>query len=177
MKAAILCPGPSLEKFPGRDGFDLLIGVNRAATKIAVDVWACGDWPLQQQVYENVIGSPILFTALNSSETILHGFTDAPQRHPCVPWRGEVRIFENIDPGIKSVDWDFFTFNAAIGYAVVAGANQIKAFGADWSGTKDFDGVEAGNTRTIDRWQLERWMFAEMKKELAQRGISLERIT
>ena len=54
-RAALLCPGSSIAGYPGRDGFDLVIGVNRAALMVPVDAWACMDWPLLQKSREQVI--------------------------------------------------------------------------------------------------------------------------
>ncbi len=175
MKSALLCPGPSLTRFPGRRGYDLLIGVNRAPIAFACDVWACGDWPLyckienDREIQAQVIGSPLWFTAANSAEEVW-------ERH--TRWRGEVRTFESIDPGIAGIDWDFFTFTAAIGYAAWRGATTIDVYGADWSGVKDFDGAAGASpeNRTGDRWTQERWMFGVMQSELKARGVVLERI-
>ena len=45
MKAALLCPGPSLSRYEPRPA-DLVAGVNRAATAFAVDAWVAMDPPL-----------------------------------------------------------------------------------------------------------------------------------
>jgi hypothetical protein len=169
MTAAILCPGPSLCEFDrtANRGGDLRIGVNRAATLIPCDVWCATDYPLYERARSQVLGSPIWFTAEASAEQI-------DQRG--IRWRGQVITCESIPDPFKTVDWDFFSLLAAIGYAVHAGCRRIEVYGADWSGVKDFDGVEAGNTRHDERWKLESSLFELARQELAGRGITIIRM-
>jgi hypothetical protein len=197
MKIAILCPGPSIDRFPGRhpvDGStppDLVIGVNRAATRVACDVWASGDiWPLESpmlRVNHHVIGArdvdqgggipcPIWLTATETHEWAIRNN---------IRWPGEIRHFDQLKPGITSIDWTFYTLFAAIAYAVCEISKlptphscppMISIYGADWKGTNDFDGIEAGLTRDDNRWRTEREMFERLQEELAGRGIALHRI-
>jgi hypothetical protein len=167
MKAAILCPGPSLSEFDRAAEYDLRVGVNRAATLIPCDVWCATDHPLYERVQRQVLGAPIWFTAQASADQIHERGTR---------WRGQVITCESIPDPYKTVDWDFFSLLAAIGYAVHAGCKRIEVYGADWSGVKDFDGVEAGNTRSDDRWKLESNLFELARQELAARGITVLRM-
>lgn len=70
MRVAMLSPGPSLVKYPGRNGYDLVIGVNRVPFKHECDWWSLADDtaylqrdkgdPLTWGRHER-IGSPRLF--------------------------------------------------------------------------------------------------------------------
>ena len=43
MRVAMLSPGPSLEKYSGRDGYDLVVGVNRVVFQHECDWWSLAD--------------------------------------------------------------------------------------------------------------------------------------
>lgn len=164
MIVAILCPGPSLARF-GWQSQDLIIGVNRAAVRFVCDVWAAGDLPLIEKVRDEVLGKPTLFTSANAAALI----TPA--------WPNRVVEFESLyDASQERVRWHMFTATAALWYAASQGATAIRVFGADWSGTKDFDGVAAGMNRSDARWELEAGIWNVISVELAGRGVSVDRV-
>lgn len=147
MKVAILNPGPSLSMYDDgggdlRGGYDLVVGVNRAATKHRCDVWLACDVPAVQNFGKDVIGSPLLVTGTES-----WGVIDANHW-----WRGEMiaqdKYLSVMDHGNG---WTTFSCTSAIAYAAFRGATEIDLYGADWSGEKDFDGVAAGENRSESR--------------------------
>lgn len=168
MKSAILCPGPSLCDTWEDDFEGLTIGVNRAAIRFPVDVWACGDWPCYEQHSKSVIGSPRLLIAQDGERHIFdHG----------IPWRGNIETFESmfsfLGPFYGGTRWTFVTATAAIVYAAFRGSEEIHLFGSDLSGTKDFDGVEAGNNRSSERWKEEGRIINRVSEVLVERRITI----
>lgn len=169
MKAAILCPGPSVKMFGGREGYSLTVGVNRAPLWYAVDVWAATDYPTVERFGGDVIGTPALLTSPEATSWF---------RDHAGPWRGVTielqTLHEFLNPSL--IDWPLFSFTAAIVYSAAKGAIEIECFGVDWSGTADADGREAGGNRSIDRWLLESRLFAALQTWLAARKVQLMRV-
>jgi hypothetical protein len=170
MRVALLCPGPSLAAYPGRSGFDLVLGVNRAAIAHGCDVWVACDVPCVRQHMEAVQGMPLLLTGMESSGTL---DTDHPR------YRGPITDIRPLltfcDPGWS---WQSFSASCAFVYAVAQGATRIDLWGADWSGTADHDGAEAGQNRSPERWQWERNIFLNLLFPWAEsRGITVVRHT
>ena len=168
MKAIILSPGASLAHYTPQPA-DLVLGVNRAAVGFPCDVWVAGDLPLIHRIYEQVIGSPLLVSYSVSLDNL---------RDRNWVWRGETFAWTRLadaylHPSI--VNWPWCSFTAAIVYAAWRGAATIDVYGADWKGTADFDGVEAGKNRTDARWKEEQSIFAALQKVLGDKGIRLER--
>lgn len=155
MKISVLCPGPSLSLFPGGNGFDLTIGVNRTVLAHKCDVWACGDYPLVEKVRGDVIGSPVLFTAATSDNYLRD---HSPAHDTPKPWR-EVTTFESLyDFCDRYFQWDTFSATAAIVYAAWSCGGKpgvIHSFGVDWSGELDWDGTGGFGNRSVERWQFE----------------------
>jgi hypothetical protein len=167
MKAAILCPGPSLQRAI-IDGHDLTIGVNRAAAFTSCDVWAAGDIPMLTDHRPKVIGSPELLTAAN---------TAAYLRDHATAWPGKVTEFEDLfgflDP--HALPWTLFTFTASIVFAAWRGATEIDVHGCDWRGLEDFDGWAQAGNRSDERWKLESQIYARLADTLAGRGVTVRR--
>lgn len=117
---------------------------------------------------DEVLGSPTLVTLGQTIETLnSHGFK----------WRGGIHkwdVGKSVIPD-PPVQWGLFTFTAAIVYAAWRGATEIDVFGADWAGKLDLDGVEAGRTRSDERWKLERAIFGVLQIELGKKGVALNR--
>lgn len=177
LRIAILSCGPSLNLYPGPDGYDSVITVNRAALKFASDVWCANDWIYEEDGYPlggvknlaaSVIGNPVLLTGKNSAESLArHG----------IPWRGETVTIESwwADYQPRTLGWSIFSATTALGYAAHLGAKEIDAFGFDWSGTADADGVVACRNRTDERWKQEREIFEATAGMLKERGVSVVR--
>ena len=169
-RAAILCPGPSLFRLTDRpDDCELVIGVNRAATVHVCDAWAGCDLPMILDHGTSVIGSPLL---LADDATIgeLHR-RDANWRGATFD-RGRLSGFCP-----ESLEWRLFSATTALVYAAFTGAQRIEVFGADWHGTADFDGQQAGKNRSPARWELERAIWEKrLVPWLAEQAITVHRV-
>lgn len=64
----------------------------------------------------------------------------------------------------------------AVLLAFSLGATTIDVYGADWTGTRDYDGVEAGENRTPDRWDAERHDWDILTAWLNERGVIARRV-
>lgn len=163
MNTAIICPGPSLTKtflkhFDGR-----VIAVNRAARQFDSDVWVCGDWELYEAVHRTVCGLPKLLCPRS---------TTIQARHHEIPWRGDVIEYESLYGRMAMHhDWQWSTLTVAIAYAAKTAQSEypeIDLFGADWSGTADFDGAtefapaKPFRDRSPRRWQDEMTKVMEL---------------
>ena len=147
---------------------DLVVGVNRAATSVTCNVWVAADSPLIEREAENVKGSPLLVTSPNSIDVLRdHKFT----------WRGKV-FDETKMFGFAPHPLNYVTFSSTIAlvYCGFVGATEVDVYGADWSGTADFDGKVAGLNRSADRWKLEREIWGNViVPYLSERGITVTR--
>jgi hypothetical protein len=167
MKIAVLCPGPSLTRFPGRGDYAAVIGVNRAACHVSCDWWACGDHPLISRIHGDVIGKPALFTALA-------GFDHLNQHGP--RWRGKTLTFNAAFAHFPQTwEWDLFSATAAAVLAAHLGGTRIDIWGSDLTGTRDWDGVEAGANRTDERWRCEAGIWRRLSSVLGERGCEVTR--
>ncbi|HEY1190585.1 MAG TPA: hypothetical protein VGE74_23330 [Gemmata sp.] len=174
MRAAILNPGPCLDLYPGRAGYDLVVGVNRAATRHPVDVWVATDpQPVRDHFHAVVSAStgvpPLLVTGVETWGTL---DTDVP-RYP-----GEIiDQARYIDAAPAEYSWTSFSGLSAIVYAASRGATEIDVYGADWRGTLDFDGAAAGENREPARWEWERSVFLNLlAPHFRTRGVILRRV-
>lgn len=171
MKAALLCPGPSLATYQPA-GADLTVGVNRAATRFACDAWVCGDPPLIQQVGEQVTGLPLLITSVDGHQV----YRDFPRDFGKPLWRGECLCWTAaMEFCPHEYNWVMFSATAALVYCGFCGATGVDVYGADWSGTADFDGVQAGKNRSEERWKLERGIWRAIVGWMGERGITVNR--
>lgn len=161
--------------YPG--GGDLILGVNRAATLHPCDVWVAIDWRSRGDAITNggveawsdqVIGTPLLVIGHDGNASLdIHR----------IPYRGEVCEIESwwwpYEP--TTLGWSLYSATTALMYAHHKGAKTIDVYGADWSGTQDWDGVVAGGTRTEQRWERERTIWGEVAKHIEQRGTKVNR--
>jgi hypothetical protein len=149
------------------------IAVNRAATRFACDVWACGDAPAVRSSRDRLVGRPrLLCTESGLGE--LKGSGE--------PWLGAFETFESLfgylHPEAGGTRWSLLTCTAAIVYAAARCGDgaDIELFGSDLAGTEDFDGVEAGGNRSDDRWLLELRIIARLRDVLSCRGVRITRM-
>lgn len=154
MKVAVLCPGKSIETFKP-DGYDKVIGVNRAVAFSACDFWMCLDDP--KQVVATLEGGP-----------------GAVKGRPVVDqWPKQLKALEaRCD---HQIEWRKHSSIAAIGVAVLKGATEIDVYGMDWSGDQDWTGKRYGS-RDENRWNDERALYGEIAKRLDEWGIKLTRV-
>jgi hypothetical protein len=160
LKAIVLSPGPSLARYVPQPA-DLIVAVNRAGLVHHCDYWAALDYCMIRDFGPQVIGTPHLFTR-QTTYIDTRGMTERFK---------EVRLLESC----KLRSPKFRTMHAAISFAYDMGATEIRVFGADWSGTKDFDGSEAGEDRTESRWADEQQVYCDLVNELAKRDVTVTR--
>ena len=170
MKAAVLCPGPSLGACKLRAGFDLVIGVNRA-----VNFAACGYWSLSDgaRVFNDSrpIGMPVLITS-RSMHTDMARTAPESRNHDYLDLYDIATRYP-----FKPIDWALFSTTTAIVASAYLGAKSIDVYGADMAGTLDFDGHHADHyQRDDDRWRREAGILGQVKAMLARDGISVQRI-
>ena len=148
MNATLLCPGPSLAKYSPDKRSGWVVGVNRAAILHECDVWAATDLPLIKHTMP--LGTPTLLT-IDATRDSLH--------RRGKPWPWLVITHTGIAGETvtnKQHPWTRYTATAALQYLKWIGATRVDVYGADWSGTLDWDGASAGERRTDERWAEER---------------------
>jgi hypothetical protein len=170
MHAIILCPGPSLATYAAHSA-DLVIGVNRAALAHECNVWATLDYPMIRDNADKLLGRPNLLTR---RQTLI----DIARRPARLQRFAEVRMVDDLDDFCPpTLGYGRFSSAAALIYAAERGATQIDVYGADWAGTADFDGVNAGENRGAARWQAEAELWlGHLVPWLAHRGVKVNRL-
>lgn len=165
---AILCPGESLAEHKP-EAAHLTIAVNRAALAFECDVWAAMDYPMIRDNWRDVRGYPTLLSRRQTIEDI------GRQPERLHRFNGVIAV-EDVVPKLQPPTETFLTASFALMYAVERGAMKIKVYGADWYGTKDYDGIEAGENRTEDRWAKERHEWEDVLLPwLTEQGVKVER--
>jgi hypothetical protein len=165
---AILCPGPSLAGFLAAPvQHQLYIGVNRAVIAYPCDYWAFND--AEPFSWFEPQGRPVCFT----SEA-------AFARIPVSPRLAEFEwlYYRDInttcpsDPG-----WVNFTMTTALVLAEHLGAARVMMYGADQTGTDDWDGPpqRGRDARHEYRWQNERHKTGHVLEWMARRGVRVSR--
>lgn len=166
MNATLLCPGPSLANYRPSTSTGIIIGVNRAATLHACDVWAATDIPLIKRT--TPLGTPVLLTIEATRDSLI-------RRGRAWPY-GVVTHTDMAGgtPTNNGTPWTRFTATAALKYAAWTGATRIDVYGADMAGELDWDGTKAGEWRDEDRWREERDIWnrtvAEIGVEVIRHG-------
>lgn len=164
--AVILCPGPSLAAVAEVPRADLVIGVNRAATRFRCTHWAALDWPLVEQEIANVVGQPCLITKGENHHRL----------------RGrDISCFavENFREKVpETLGWTNFSATAALAWCLtLTRVKDVTVYGADWAvGAPDFDGVMASANRTADRFAWEAGVWARLCVYARERGVVVERV-
>lgn len=164
-KVAILSPGPSLKQYPGRSGYDLLIGVNRVVSAIECDWWSAMD--ILMVTEEMPFGQPRLFTIMDTETSI----------PPLIKLRRFKEILTHeemtINPG---TGWNIFSAPAALMLALHLGATSIDAWGCDMEGTSDWDGLnDIPYSRHNERWIRERAIWIKTTEFIRSYGVSVVR--
>lgn len=158
-RAALLCPGPALNDFPGREGYDLLIGVNRAACFIELDLWSAFDHYTVVEAMQDedvpVIGNPTLLTRFCARAKL-------EKRGAVVLPFDVIDIDATRERHKKTHPERCFNYSAtgAAAYAMrVLKVDHLDIWGCTLEGSDDWDGgqtdVTAGH-RNPGRWQNER---------------------
>jgi hypothetical protein len=167
MLVHLLCPGPSLAAYAAPTPRPLTIAVNRAALRFQCDWWAACDYPMVRDNRRHVLGAPAVCTAKQQFWKFpeLVGVCIEDDLWP--KWRM---------PGANPGGYSLYSFSAAMILALHVGATRLDVFGADWKGTADYDGAQAGENRSDDRWATEARFFAEMSTFLQANGCEVNRV-
>ena len=166
MLAHLLCPGPSLSVYRQPEPRPLTIAVNRAALAYECDWWAAVDYPMVKHNRRHVLGAPALCSARQQFEKFR-------EQHGCCIEDGLWPKWRM--PGINPTAYSLYSFSAAMVLALQLGATRLEVFGADWRGTADYDGAQAGENRSDQRWENESRFFAEMSRFLGANGCEVIR--
>lgn len=164
IRAAILCPGPSIERFPGRDAgrFSILIGVNRAVQRVYCDYWSMLDGDLTFGIAANPIGFPTILCDYNLWRKVQKLHPERSEKHAHV-------ATQDITIPKRPIKWHTWSATAAIALAVHLGARDIECWGMDWTGVKDFDGYShALSDRSESRWNREAQCYRALCDYLAE---------
>jgi hypothetical protein len=164
VRVALLSCGESLNAYSG--GGDMLIGVNRAATLHACDLWCIGDW--QTFGMFKPLGDPRVTTHADGWFGLVRKYGE--QKKTPLLWN-------DLDgPDSRKCFWQCFSATAALVVAANLRATRIDCFGCDMVGRADFDGVvPASVNRDEDRWRRERVIWQQVADWLNGRGIELVR--
>ena len=180
MNAAVLCPGPSVQRYPINGDlrvsefspeprpYDLIVGVNRAATLHACDFWCLLDH-YTFALDPPVIGTPTIVCHAAIYNAMAREFPEA-KNHKHLS-------LENINEDFQTCNWRNWSASLGIMVAVINGANVVECYGMDWCGTDDWDGFNhEKHRRGTKRWASERKLFQQMTDWLAERGCVLRRV-
>jgi hypothetical protein len=166
VKVAVLCPGPSLReawrsKWAGQ--YDKVIAVNRAAIGYQCDWWVFLDaWifcsfglPYKPQIFTTrACASKIKRTGDNTDRFMGHDRTWVDDCRPNGPVGG---------------NWSTYSSTTALMLAATLGAKELRLFGADMTGTREYDNYPTDKfTRDESRWKRERELFETVTGFLAR---------
>lgn len=173
MKAAVLCPGPSLARTWAGGEYALTIGVNRAPVlaKGRLDVWAFSDGHV---FWEHAPGYPvrILLTRCAEQRIDRKGHHDRLYRY-AREYVEDLERTPDLDLG-----WRIYTKPIAMVYAYTKGAKTIDLYGDDMAGDRDADGLtDPRNNRDAKRWGRERQITSNLTTWLWRHGVSVNRIS
>lgn len=180
MNAAILCPGPSVQNYPLNGDlrvsemsptkprpYDVIVGVNRAASLHACDFWCL----LDHYTYDllPVIGKPTIVCHASIYNSMVREFPAA---------NSHVHLaLENIDENFQICNWRTWSASLAIVVAFTQGVDLIECYGMDWVGTSDWDGFsQTQQRRSAKRWLAERKLFGQIRDWLGARGCTVRRV-
>ena len=161
MRAAILCPGPSLQYYLRvRPPADVFIGVNEAVEAAHCHWWSCVDW--EPFTRHTPIGDPVRFTKeINRRRVLYHLKVPENEHRTSEQYRGWL-LHEEVSGGARATTcppdgkWGARSAMAAIVLAEWLGAGEIVMYGADMDGRDSYNGApEHAVSRSARRWKEE----------------------
>lgn len=180
MNAAVLCPGPSVQRFPANGDlrlserhperpqpYDVVVGVNRAASLHACDFWCL----LDHYTYDlrPVIGRPTICCHASIYSNMTKAYPAAKDH--------KFLALENIPENFQICNWRTWSASLAIVVAFINGASLIECYGMDWRGAADWDGfTHERHRRTAKRWIAEQKLFEQIREWLGPRGCTIRRV-
>jgi len=151
-KVAILSAGPSLTRtYRGRDGYEEVIGVNRAVACFECDWWSAFDSCTLDLV--KPIGNPRLFTR----EVVVQSH-DTPDDVVIIE-----RVYDEVGIGIKK---NTFSLTGALFLAEWLGATEIDIYGHDMLPGAGYCNGDPGNKVDVHRFERERVRYEKIVKEM-----------
>ena len=167
MNAALLCPGPSLERFKAAPRYDLTIAVNRAVLAYPCDFWAVQDWPL---FLETVPPADCdVFTTVQCRDDIIRHDGIDRLSNRLVLFTDDVYFYD-----AEPAHWDLYTATAALLLAWDQGATSVTCYGCDRTGTADWDGTKRdSDNRTDARWAYESALWSSVVDWLRRHGLKV----
>lgn len=180
MNAAVLCPGPSVQRYPINGdlrlgelsptvprAYDVVVGVNRAATLYPCDFWCLLDH--YTYALRPVIGKPTICCHAAIYNNMCAAYPEAKTH-------GHVAL-ENIPLPFDKVVWRTWSATTAVVVAHLQGADVIDCYGMDWVGSSDWDGfTHEKHRRTSKRWASERKLMQQIQDWLATLGCTVRRV-
>ena len=160
MRVALLSCGPSIASYPGRDGFDLVIGVNSIVERHECDYWVFGDaetFEKTRELREGCAGRvPRLVTDAAAAFNLTHNSgVETASRFLTWPRGPHWEEFENPLP----LDTQLcFSSCAALLLTRHLKATSLQVFGVDLAGDRDWAGRRC-NGRDPEWWERERFRW------------------
>lgn len=171
MKAAVLCPGPSLQFLRSPVvGYDATWAVNTALKLQDADWFSAADMPLYKGLVADRrprIGALTMGSTMEKARTL----PDWLGVKKWVPWSNVSFIDRHVKTG-RHINW---SLQAALCHAAELGAKTIDIYGCDLAGTVDASGY-GGEERTEDRWQREARDLQFTTEFLSGHGVTINRI-
>lgn len=165
VRASIFCPGPSLARYSGQDGYQHTIGVNRAVLALPCQWWVFADWQTYLENRDN-----IKRCSLCTSRGALREIERRVGK-PTMP----VQLMDDMPEGDNA--WRLYSKTVAMVLGYRLGAGIIDVYGDDMAGVTDYDGItNVRNTRTPERWQRERETTQNTIHYLGLKGCIVSRI-
>lgn len=166
MRAALICPGPSVFQTFDPDHPGVKLAVNRAALWFAADHWAANDLPLIEQIGRSVLGQPQLWCNHDTADSL---------RRKENRWGKLASAFSSLHCPVPA--WHLYTAPAALVVAAHLGATRIDVFGADWTDAPDADGeMPPSCRRDPSRWEQERAIWFEIVSRLQASDVRVNRV-
>ncbi len=157
--AAILCPGPSLERYRQAGmPYDVVIAVNKACL-FAPHHWFVAH---DRETFDMFPAAPMRGICTHGAiidEYRAGGLTRLPRDLEGIPLMD-----------LPQVGWNYRNASmfGAMALAAHLGAEQADLFGVDWSGASNWDGTVQAEGRPAERWQLEAAAYERLKEALPQ---------
>jgi hypothetical protein len=147
--AALLCPGPSLAKWPDETfaAYSIRVGVNRGILRYPCTAWAALDG---KSIHRIMAGEPV--PPSTEPERIPDPIPLYTDSQAITDYR---KVWDARFPVVK-IPHTGFSCIAGLHVCQLLGATEIDVYGADWTTEPDFDGKTLiGTVRSLDRWKRE----------------------
>lgn len=172
MKAALLCPGPSLLRTYQGGEYGVRVAVNRSAFMVpGCDVWTSLDVSAFKHLPKVLLVDDATASWLAAERLFGASVT--------VRSNGDAIATADQPTSTGPTPWHSYSATSALVHLARYRPAQIDVYGADWSDEPDGDGVRCGEQydRSAGRWVQERQAWEDVVRWLAQRGCTVKRVT